>query len=136
MEQIVTEGALAGIETTKRSNTAELRKLFDVITGFLADGYNHKQICEHLNTQGLAIPYPQYRAIMTRLRRERSQSDKERAPPNRPVIPAQATRQVGPLRVTVMPASQVPPDNTSESGQQHAQDKKISWDPMSEVKWK
>ena len=59
------------ITDVKKSSTAELRLRFDAITSFLAEGFNHKQICEHLNRQGLEIPYPQYRAIMTRLRRER-----------------------------------------------------------------
>lgn len=76
------EGAVGSIGTAKRSDTAELRKRFDAITDLLADGFNHKQICEHLNTQGLAIPYPQYRAIMTRLRREKAQPCKPE--PNRP----------------------------------------------------
>jgi len=64
------------IESMKRSDTAELRRRFDDITKFLADGYNHKQICEHLNSEGLAIPYSNYRAIMTRLRRERLEAGK------------------------------------------------------------
>lgn len=55
------EGTAVDIATAKRSDTAELRKRFGSINALLADGYNHKQICAHLNTQGLAIPCPQYR---------------------------------------------------------------------------
>lgn len=66
------DGTATDIGNARRSNTAELRRRFDDVTTLLNDGYNHKQICEHLNTQGLAIPYPQYRAIMTRLRREKA----------------------------------------------------------------
>lgn len=122
------EGAVGSIGTAKRSDTAELRKRFDAITDLLADGFNHKQICEHLNTQGLAIPYPQYRAIMTRLRREKAQPGKTGTQP---------TELVSPLTVTVRPAlSQAPPKNASEPVPQHQQDRKISWDPMSEANWK
>ena len=60
----VNEVGSVGIDIFKRTNTAELRRRFESINLLLADGFNHKQICEHLNSEGLDIPYPQYRAIM------------------------------------------------------------------------
>lgn len=122
------EGDSGGLETVRRTGTAELRRRFDEITRFLDEGYNHKQICEHLNQQGLAIPYPQYRAIMTRLRRERGVSSNRSAGSRRSASSpdVHASRPVGVV-------SSVPPDRPRE---QSMQDTKILWDPMSEVKWK
>ena len=122
------EGDSGGLETVRRTGTAELRRRFDDITRFLDEGYNHKQICEHLNQQGLAIPYPQYRAIMTRLRRERGVSSNRFAGSRRSASSpdVHASRPVGVV-------SSVPPDRPPE---QSTQDTKILWDPMSEVKWK
>lgn len=118
----------AGIENVKRSDTAELRRRFDAITGLLAAGYNHKQICEHLNTQGLAIPYPQYRAIISRLRREK-------APPN-----VEESERIQPSRLAnVVPAPMLDDVSTNrhdDVGVPDTQSKKISWNPLSEVKWK
>lgn len=122
------EGVAAGIESVKRSDTAELRRHFDAITGLLAEGYNHKQICEHLNTQGLAIPYPQYRAIMSRLRRENVTSNVDDSQP------IQSSR---PVNVVTAPASiEVSKNRPDEVSTSDTQGKKISWDPLSEVKWK
>jgi len=122
------EGDSGGLETVRRTGTAELRRRFDEITRFFDEGYNHKQICEHLNQQGLAIPYPQYRAIMTRLRRERGVSSNRSAGSRRSASSpdVHASRPVGVV-------SSVPPDRPRE---QSTQDTKILWDPMSEVKWK
>ena len=122
------EGAAVGIATAKRSDTAELRKRFGSINALLADGYNHKQICAHLNTQGLAIPYPQYRAIMTRLRRETEKDAKLMPLANHSIQSAMtAPRQRN---------GEVPLVESAKENGQVQQDKKISWDPMSEVKWK
>jgi len=116
------------IESLKRSDTAELRRRFDVITKLLADGYNHKQICEHLNREGLAIPYRNYRAIMTRLRRERSK----------------APSDIGqPLKVDVTVGAPVSrPDHkdaattSPDADELDAPVKKFSWNPGSDVQWK
>lgn len=115
------------IESVKRSDTAELRIRFDAITKFLAEGYNHKQICEHLNKEGLAIPYRNYRAIMTRLRRERS---------NKAGV-------AQPLKVDVpisAPASRPQLDaagpTSTDADELDAPVKKFSWNPGSEVQWK
>ena len=112
----------------RKSGTAELRLRFDVITSLLAEGFNHKQICEHLNRQGLEIPYPQYRAIMTRLRRER-----EHAVPARPAaLPpqialagnAQGNRPTGSIfRAPEFPASQ-------------PKEKPLTFDPGAPAVWK
>lgn len=62
------EGPRISIVGAKKSSTAELRLQFDNIEVLLKEGYNHKQICEQLNMQGLEISYSYYRVIMTRLR--------------------------------------------------------------------
>jgi hypothetical protein len=124
----VKKGAAVGIATAKRSDTAELRKRFGSINAFLADGYNHKQICAHLNTQGLAIPYPQYRAIMTRLRRETEKDAK--------LMPAVVHSIQSAMTALRQRTSEVPLVESAKENSQVKQDKKILWDPMSEVKWK
>jgi hypothetical protein len=124
----VKEGAAVEIATAKRSDTAELRKRFVSINALLADGYNHKQICAHLNTQGLAIPYPQYRAIMTRLRRETAK-DSKLIP--LVVYPIQSALTTSPQRT-----GEVQLVDAAKEYNQAQQEKRISWDPMSEVKWK
>ena len=122
------EVAHTGIEQSKRTDTAELRRRFDRVNELLIDGYNHKQICEYLNSEGLGIPYPQYRAIMTRLRRERSQS----------MSPGKSTG----LRAEITcseskPSSPAPIKHVVVSApDQGAGEKKLSWNPGSEVKWK
>lgn len=122
------EGAAFGIATAKRSDTAELRKRFGSINALLADGYNHKQICAHLNTQGLAIPYPQYRAIMSRLRRETEKDAK--------LMPAVVHSIQSAITVSRQRIGEVPLVESAKENSQVEQEKKISWDPMSEVKWK
>lgn len=122
------EGEVGGLETVKRTGTAELRRRFDDITRFLGEGYNHKQICEHLNEQGLAIPYPQYRAIMTRLRREKGASG-NRAPE----LPSSIS---SPGMDAPPQASVVPLISLGKPQEKGTHETKISWDPMSEVKWK
>jgi len=116
------------MDSVKRSDTAELRRRFDTITALLADGFNHKQICEHLNTQGLAIPYPQYRAIMTRLRREKTGTGTSVMPPAQPVQAA---------NIIVRPSASESSLNKSDDASEQAEpEKKFSWNPGSEVKWK
>lgn len=66
------EGPRISIVGAKKSSTAELRLQFDNIGALVKEGYNHKQICEQLNTQGLEISYSYYRVIMTRLRAEKN----------------------------------------------------------------
>jgi hypothetical protein len=122
------EGDAGSLETVRRTGTAELRRRFDDITRFLGEGYNHKQICEHLNQQGLAIPYSQYRAIMTRLRRERGVSS-NRSPGSRRLASSPDVHASRPAGVV----SPVPLDRPREHS---TQETKILWDPMSEVKWK
>jgi hypothetical protein len=124
----VNEGEVGGLETVKRTGTAELRRRFEDITRLLGEGYNHKQICEHLNGQGLAIPYPQYRAIMTRLRREKGASGNRASE-----LPSSINSLAmgAPLQVSVVPL--IPLEKPQEKG---THETKISWDPMSKVKWK
>lgn len=122
------EGAAVEIATAKRSDTAELRKRFGSINALLVDGYNHKQICAHLNTQGLAIPYPQYRAIMSRLRREIEKDAK--------LMPLVAPAIQSPLTAHPQRTGEVTLVDAEKENSQVQQEKKISWDPMSEVKWK
>ena len=122
------QGLAADITTAKRSDTAELRKRFEAINAMLADGYNHKQICEHLNTQGIAVPYPQYRAIMSRLRRETEKDAKLNPGSHRSI-----------QHVMIAPRQnigEVPLVQSANHNSHVQRDKKILWDPMSEVKWK
>lgn len=42
------------VEGVQKSNTAELRDRFESINQLVAQGYNHKKVCEYLNTQGTA----------------------------------------------------------------------------------
>lgn len=126
-------GSTSSIELAKRSDTAELRRRFDAIADLLAEGYNHKQICEHLNTQGLAIPYPQYRAIMTRLRRERATTGNAASQAVMPSMPLNLKNATLVSNVPLL-GSDGPriPDPQRESDKQV----KFSWDPSSEIKWK
>lgn len=119
---------VAAITAVKRSDTAELRRRFDAIMNFLNDGYNHKQICEHLNTEGIAIQYPQYRAIMTRLRREKSASSSKVGKPVHAVTQTSTPFKLHRAGVSI-PVS-------SDDDVRVMQEKKLSWNPGSEVKWK
>lgn len=122
------EREATGLETIKRTDTAELRRRYAEITSLLRDGYNHKQISGYLNEQGLAIPYPQYRAIMTRLRREKKSQGDLRSFSNREVMRLKD--------VTQAPINTDPVQSTEEPDGMETQKKRISWNPMSEVKWK
>jgi hypothetical protein len=124
----VKERMAAGLERIKRTDTAELRRRYDEITSLLRDGYNHKQICGYLNEQGLAIPYPQYRAIMTRLRGEKNSQADLRIFSNREVMRV--------MDVTPAPINTDPVQSTEKPDGIEAQKKRILWNPMSEVKWK
>lgn len=117
-----------GLERIKRTDTAELRRRYDEITSLLRDGYNHKQICEYLNEQGLAVPYPQYRAIMTRLRREKNSQGDLRSFSNREVMRV--------VDVTPAPINTDPAQSTEKPDGMEARKNRILWNPMSEVKWK
>jgi hypothetical protein len=130
----VEEGAAVGLETVKRSDTAELRKRFDEIGKLLADGYNHKQICEALNKQGLAIKYPQYRAIMTRLRREKAGPAGEATQPAKALAPASTGIQQAPNSSPLIPL--VHSETEPQPSGKQTSEKSLLWDPRSEVKWK
>lgn len=124
----MSERTLTGIESVKKSSTAELRSLFEDIELLLKKGYNHKQICEQLNTQGLAISYPYYRVIMTRLRSERKVAttiQTKNSQPDRSAAKASPLIQSNSVAVHL---------NETEAGS--GEEKKLSWNPGSEVKWK
>lgn len=116
------------IESVKRSDTAELRRRYDVITKLLADGYNHKQICEHLNQEGLAIPYRNYRAIMTRLRREKSKGPSDVSKPFKVGVAHSAP--------VARPPVEVAGTTSTDADEADSPVKKFSWNPGSEVQWK
>lgn len=112
--------------TVKRTNTAELRRLFASINHLLEEGYNHKQICTQLNSQGIAIPYAQYRAIMSRLRRESDAG----------VISTTSSAQASP-ETRRLPIDGIPETglrNKDEGLSDPAKEKKFSWDPGSKIK--
>lgn len=118
----------------KKTDTAELRLRFDSIMGLLEQGFNHKQICASINSQGLQIPYAQYRAIMARLRRERlavpsiALAARHTLAAIPQAVPSAQTKSASHLRLDM--ASEIthrePP----------AQDRPLVWDLNSEVKWK
>lgn len=122
------------LEPMKKSDTAELRLRFDRILGLLAEGFNHKQICAYLNSEGLMIPYPQYRAIMARLRREKdptvftkkAATQSASLTPELLAAPQSAQRHIA--RVSI-------PAETNQN-EPASRDTPLVWNPNSEVKWK
>lgn len=121
----MTELTPAAMATVKRKNTAELRRLFSSITHLLRDGYNHKQICTQLNSQGIDIPYAQYRAIMSRLRRERD------AGMVSSISSSQAVPEAQRLPIEDIPEANL--INKDEKLGDPAKEKKFSWDPGSRI---
>lgn len=109
----------------KRTNTAELRRLFANINHLLEEGYNHKQICTQLNSQGMAIPYAQYRAIMSRLRRESAAG----------LISCTSSNHAlpGVRQPSVQDIPEVGLMNRGEDASDPAKEKKFSWDPGSKI---
>lgn len=122
------ESGTTDLATVKRTDTAELRRRYDDITHLLKEGYNHKQICEHLNKLGLRIPYAQYRVIMSRLRREKNVTANPALNHKLPMILPEV---VGPTHSSVVGLAPTQNPCGLEAGE-----KKILWDPLSEVKWK
>lgn len=121
----MTELTSAGMTNIKRTNTAELRRLFASINLLLDEGYNHKQICAHLNSKGITIPYAQYRAIMTRLRRE-SEAAKIL---NAPMLQATPEKKIQ-ESLTIPEARSL---KTMEDLNDIGKDKKFTWNPGSEI---
>lgn len=119
---------VTGLEAVKRTHTAELRRRYDYISNLPDEGNNHKQTCEHLNKQGRPIPYAQYRAIMTRLRREKSVSSNSALNTTRPIVSRK--------EATLGFSGVVPMTSTDKPKGQDAIEKKIIWNPMSKIKWK
>ena len=124
----VTELTSAGMTNIKRTNTAELRRLFTSINLLLDEGYNHKQICAQLNSKGITIPYAQYRAIMTRLRRE-SEAAKILNTTMLQVTPEKKIQE----SLTIPKARSL---KTVEDSNEIGKEKKFTWNPGSEIeKW-
>lgn len=134
MGTLVSNNAGIHLEPMKKSDTAELRLRFDRILGLLAEGFNHKQICAYLNSEGLMIPYPQYRAIMARLRREKDPTVFAKKTATQSVslnsalfaAPQPAQHHIG--RVSI--SAEI---NQNEPA---SRDTPLVWNPNSEVKWK
>ena len=124
----MTELTSAGMTNIKRTNTAELRRLFTNINLLLDEGYNHKQICAHLNSKGITIPYAQYRAIMTRLRRESEASkivlaSMHQVTSEKKIVDRRTKQEARPLR-------------TVEDLNEIDEEKKFIWNPGSQIeKW-
>ncbi|MGK5049658.1 hypothetical protein ACQ4WP_27750 [Janthinobacterium sp. GB4P2] len=124
----MTELTSAGMTNIKRTNTAELRRLFSSINLLLDEGYNHKQICAHLNSKGITIPYAQYRAIMTRLRRESEASkmllaSRIQVTPEKKILESRTIQEARSLK-------------TVEDLNKTGKEKKFTWNPGSEIeKW-
>lgn len=129
----MTDVMLADMGEIKLTDTAQLRRLFGTINSLLKDGYNHKQICEYLNSTGIEIPYPQYRAIMTRLRRENNVRQH-----NEPSIYLPVERG-GNVSQRGMSEEKLFIGTGNDGGlvdNNHAPSHGLSWDPGSKVKWK
>jgi hypothetical protein len=111
----------------KRTTTAELRLRFDSSAAYLSAGFNHKEICKRLNSEGLEIPYPQFRATMSRLRKERQSDSSSQV--KSPVQP-ESFKPALPLRPP--PEENIKPDHIQPS---LAPERSLTWDPSAPVKW-
>lgn len=112
------------LEGVRRKATPELRKRFANIQALLGDGYTHKQICEQLNADGLAISYDYFRVVMARLRAEKKATAAPSPTPDEPKT--EVTRSPN-VAISIPPAGQAGGRNAS---------RKMSWDPEAPVKWK
>jgi hypothetical protein len=128
MENIrVSDHTLTDNEGLKRSSTAVLRKRFAEIEALVAEGYSHKHICERLNAEGFKISYPYYRVIMTRLRSER------KAKLGYETKGLLSSAQTVSVKSRVQ--QELPQEHRTDEREESVENKQLTWDPRSNVKW-
>lgn len=115
------------VEGVQKSNTAELRDRFESINQLVAQGYNHKKVCEYLNTQGTAISYSYYRVIMTRPRSERATLSPKGADIT---IMARQPDALRPIAVDPRATIEIEHRGRLDSSRQ------LTWNAGADVKWK
>lgn len=129
----MTDVMLADIGKMEISDTAKLRRIYGTLNSLLKDGYNHKKICEHLYSRGIEIPYPQYRAIMSRLRKENKVNKGKLSQVYSAVVHSENVKN-GHVSTDTLVGGNANDGQLFNS--ESAPNNGLSWDPGSAVKWK